>query len=428
VRSLRDEVLKAEITRVFNVNYRVHGADKVWAQLGRDGARVARCTVERLMRELGIHGVVRGRTPRTTTGDPAADRPGDLVQRQFRASAPNRLWVADPTYLRTWSGWVYAAFVIDVYSCVIVGWQLARTCVPIWPWTRWRWRSGGAAKQHADQPGPDQRTGQVARPVRTTDPLVGVVDAADLPPRHGLEHLAGQLHLGQLGHARSQAALGGARGMGVLRGVRKVSVARWRPRSSAPAGPGRPHGEAAADGDTRDTRETKTYRQEDPEVASPTRGSGGGNSAVPPVLPSIPLAEERSADANGSVGSLVREATNQVSTLLRAELELARSEVTAEVKKGLTGSVFFLVALTVVLFSLFFFFIAVAELLTIWLMPWAAYLIVFGVMLLFAGLCGFLGYLRVRKIRAPERTISSVKDTAAALGRRGRDGAPALER
>jgi nitrate reductase gamma subunit len=102
--------------------------------------------------------------------------------------------------------------------------------------------------------------------------------------------------------------------------------------------------------------------------------------------------------------------------------------VTAEVKKGVQGSVFFLVALTIVLFSLFFFFIAVAELLTIWLMPWAAYLIVFGLMLVVAGVSGFIGYLRVRRIRAPERTISSVKDTAAALGRRGRDGAPALER
>ena len=164
-------------------------------------------------------------------------------------------------------------------------------------------------------------------------------------------------------------------------------------------------------------------------MASPTRGSGSGNPAVPPpVLPSIPLAEEPPAGANGSVGGLVKEATNQVSTLLRAELELARSEVTAEVKKGLTGSVFFLVALTVVLFSLFFFFIAIAQLLSVWLMSWAAYLIVFGFMLVVAGLFGFLGFLRVKKIRAPERTISSVKDTAAALGRRGRDGAPALER
>jgi nitrate reductase gamma subunit len=102
--------------------------------------------------------------------------------------------------------------------------------------------------------------------------------------------------------------------------------------------------------------------------------------------------------------------------------------VTAEVKKGVQGSVFFLLALTILLFSLFFFFIAVAELLSIWLMSWAAYLIVFGIMLAVAGLAGLIGYLRVRRIRAPERTISSVKETAAALGKRGRDDARALER
>lgn len=161
-------------------------------------------------------------------------------------------------------------------------------------------------------------------------------------------------------------------------------------------------------------------------MASPT--PGGRGTEVPTPLRSIPLSEEPSVNGDASIGGLVREATTQVSTLLRAELELARSEVTAEVKKGVQGSVFFLVALTIVLFSLFFFFIAVAELLTIWLMPWAAYLIVFGIMLVAAGLSGLLGFLRVRRIRAPERTISSVKDTAAALGRRGRDDAPALER
>jgi hypothetical protein len=161
-------------------------------------------------------------------------------------------------------------------------------------------------------------------------------------------------------------------------------------------------------------------------VATPTRGSAGGE--VPPVLPSIPLSAETPSHQDSSIGGLVREASAHVSTLLRAELELARSEVTAEVKKGVQGSVFFLVALTIVLFSLFFFFIAVAELLTIWLMPWAAYLVVFGIMLVIAGLFGLLGFRRVRRIHAPERTISTVKDTAAALGRRGRDGAPALER
>ncbi|WP_445187231.1 phage holin family protein [Pseudonocardia sp. Cha107L01] len=162
-------------------------------------------------------------------------------------------------------------------------------------------------------------------------------------------------------------------------------------------------------------------------MANPT--PGGRGTEVPTPLRSIPLSAEPSVNGDASIGGLVREASSHVSTLLRAELELAKQEVTAEVKKGVQGSVFFLVALTIVLFSLFFFFIAVAELLTIWLMPWAAYLVVFGIMLVVAGLAGLIGFLRVRKIHAPERTISTVKDTAAALGRRGgRDSAPALER
>ena len=125
-RARRDEFLKVEIGRVFAENYRVYGADKIWAALNREGTRVARCTVERLMRELGIRGAVRGRTVRTTVVGHGAQRPADLVERRFRAPGPNRLWVADLTYLRTFSGWVYAAFVVDVYSRMVVGWQLAR--------------------------------------------------------------------------------------------------------------------------------------------------------------------------------------------------------------------------------------------------------------------------------------------------------------
>src|SRR5262249_3009696 len=110
-------------------NFDVYGADKVWAQLrwegGVAGRPVARCTVERLMRQLGLRGAVRGKPVRTTHTDPGAGRPADPGNRAFRAPSPNRLWVADLTYLRTWSGWVYAAFVIDVYSRMIVGWQLA---------------------------------------------------------------------------------------------------------------------------------------------------------------------------------------------------------------------------------------------------------------------------------------------------------------
>jgi hypothetical protein len=155
-------------------------------------------------------------------------------------------------------------------------------------------------------------------------------------------------------------------------------------------------------------------------VASPT---SSGGTEVPPVLPSIPLAPEPARSAEDmSIGALVREATEHVSTLVRAEVELARAEVTAEVKKGVQGSVFFIVALTIVLFSLFFAFFAIGELLALWLQRWAAFAIVFGIMLLAAGLFAFVGYQRVRKIRAPERTISSLKDSAQVLAHRGRDG------
>jgi putative transposase len=127
-RRVRDDELKVAIRRVFHEHLGVYGADKVWAQLKREGIRVARCTVERLMRELGLRGVVRGKTSvRTTFGDEAAPRPADLVNRQFRAQAPDRLWVADLTYVKTHSGWVYVAFVVDVFSRYVVGWQASRS-------------------------------------------------------------------------------------------------------------------------------------------------------------------------------------------------------------------------------------------------------------------------------------------------------------
>ena len=111
---------------MYEANRRVYGARKVWLQLRREGFQVARCTVERLMREMGLAGVVRGKPKRTTTrGEDAAGRPADLVDRHFTATAPNTLWVADLTYVRTYKGFVYVAFVIDVYSRMIVGWQLA---------------------------------------------------------------------------------------------------------------------------------------------------------------------------------------------------------------------------------------------------------------------------------------------------------------
>jgi putative transposase len=122
-RAVRDAELVGEIGRVHAENYSVYGADKVWAQLNREGIRVARCTVERLMRQQGLRGAVRGKTWVRTTLTGGEDRPADLVERQFRAPEPNRLWVADLTYVKTHSGWVYVAFVIDVYSRFVVGWQ-----------------------------------------------------------------------------------------------------------------------------------------------------------------------------------------------------------------------------------------------------------------------------------------------------------------
>ena len=127
-RAIRDGVLRPEILRVWEQNLCVYGADKVWDQLNKDGIRVARCTVERLMRHMGLRGCRRGRIwVRTTVGDDRLDRPADLVERRFRASAPNRLWVADLTYVKTHTGWVYVAFIIDVYSRMIVGWQASRS-------------------------------------------------------------------------------------------------------------------------------------------------------------------------------------------------------------------------------------------------------------------------------------------------------------
>lgn len=124
-RSRRDELLKAAISRVHDDNYGVYGARKVWIELNREGAGVARCTVERLMRELGLRGARRGKKVRTTVPDPAAARPADLVRRRFSRPAPDRLWVADYTYVPAWTGMVYVAFVIDAYSRRILGWRAA---------------------------------------------------------------------------------------------------------------------------------------------------------------------------------------------------------------------------------------------------------------------------------------------------------------
>jgi putative transposase len=123
----RDSALIPEIRRVYEENFRVYGARKVWRQLRREAFVVARCTVERLMHSLGLQGVVRGRRCRTTIADERAERPLDRVNRQFHASRPNELWVADFTYVATWAGLVYVAFVIDVYARRIIGWRVARS-------------------------------------------------------------------------------------------------------------------------------------------------------------------------------------------------------------------------------------------------------------------------------------------------------------
>jgi putative transposase len=127
-RAVRDAELRPEILRVWEQNLAVYGADKVWDRLNKDGVRVARCTIERLMADMGLQGCRRGRVfIRTTEGDDRLDRPADLVSREFRAPAPNRLWVADLTYVKTHSGWVYVAFIIDVFSRMVVGWQASRS-------------------------------------------------------------------------------------------------------------------------------------------------------------------------------------------------------------------------------------------------------------------------------------------------------------
>jgi putative transposase len=126
-RAKRDATLMIEVRRVYEANFRVDSVRKVWRQLAREGIVAARCTVARLMRAMGLKGVVRGKSVRTTIPDPAAACPRDRVNRQFKAACPNRLWVADFTYVATWGGFVYAAFVIDVFARRIVGWRVSRS-------------------------------------------------------------------------------------------------------------------------------------------------------------------------------------------------------------------------------------------------------------------------------------------------------------
>ena len=126
-RLVRDLTLKEDIQRLFTENFQVYGVRKVWRQLKREGKDVARCTVARLMKNLGLQGIIRGKPHRTTFSDKSAPCPLDRVNRHFEAPAPNMLWVADFTYVATWAGFVYVAFVIDVYARRIVGWRVSRT-------------------------------------------------------------------------------------------------------------------------------------------------------------------------------------------------------------------------------------------------------------------------------------------------------------
>jgi transposase InsO family protein len=127
VRARRDMTLCPKIDHVFGQNLKVYGARKVWLQMNREGVGVARYTVERLMRSMGLHGVIRGRSVKTTVQDKSVPCPLDHVNRQFKAPAPNVLWVSDFTYVSTWAGFVCVAFVIDVYARRIVGWRVSRT-------------------------------------------------------------------------------------------------------------------------------------------------------------------------------------------------------------------------------------------------------------------------------------------------------------
>ncbi|OBF89916.1 hypothetical protein A5790_18220 [Mycobacterium sp. 852002-51152_SCH6134967] len=138
-------------------------------------------------------------------------------------------------------------------------------------------------------------------------------------------------------------------------------------------------------------------------------------NGVPTTVTSIPLVDPHAPKADPSIGDLVKDATAQVSTLVRAEVELAKAEITRDVKKGLTGSVFFVLALVVLFYSTFFFFFFLGELLDLWLVKWAAYLIVFGLMVVVTAIFAFLGYLKVRRIRGPQKTIESVKEIPEAL-------------
>jgi hypothetical protein len=150
-------------------------------------------------------------------------------------------------------------------------------------------------------------------------------------------------------------------------------------------------------------------------VSKPDRKNADRKDGVPRTLTTIPLTDPHALSAEPSIGELVKDATAQMSTLVRAEVELARSEITRDVKKGLTGSIFFIAAMVVLFYSTFFFFFFLAELLDTWLWRWVAFLIVFGIMVVVTAVLALFGYLKVRRIRGPQQTIESVKETRSAF-------------
>jgi putative transposase len=184
-RAVRDAQLKGEIARVHTEQFGVYGARKVWRQLHREGICVARCTVERLMGELGLEGVRRGKPRRTTTPDATAPRPADLVDRDFWAPRPNQLWVADLTDVATWSGFVYVAFIIDAFSRFLVGWQASgslRTDLALDALEMAIWRRQARLEglvHHSDRGGQPRFKGS------SQHRLVGSTVTARLGPRRG---------------------------------------------------------------------------------------------------------------------------------------------------------------------------------------------------------------------------------------------------
>ena len=223
-RAQRDAQLLPEVQRVFDANLRVYGADKVWRQLLREGVAVARCTVERLMRRLGLQGVRRGKGVRTTVPDAKAACPLDRVNRQFRAERPNQLWVADFTYVSTWQGFVYVAFVVDVFARYIVGWRVSSSMQTDFVldaleqalYARQPWRHGGLT-HHSDR-GSQGEFNQSSQHVPS-----GGVD-------EGEEVEVGSIVAVQTALARKAAGAASRRAKAVLEGDRARAFQRGRSR------------------------------------------------------------------------------------------------------------------------------------------------------------------------------------------------------